>query len=286
MGVTYTDSGADAVLAGLHFIKVNVPVQAERGYHRDRCTGDPYRPLFPADVLGLHGEANRTVDVVDDTPPEITLTTDPDAYTLPGHPYEEEGYTATDNYDGDLTDQITSEEKDGVVYYSVTDSSGNTATAQRAIVYDDRAAPVITLEGDDPLTVEKGAEVQDPGYTAIDDCDGDITDQVTVTQTEDAIDYTSTDAHGNTATAQRALVYVDTTPPVITLSGNSEMTIQSGDSFSDPGYTAQDAGDGDVTASVTTSGTVDPGTPGDYTITYSVTDSAGNTGHGPAACGM
>lgn len=276
-GETYTDPGADAVLTGLHFIKVNVPVQAE-GDTIETDALETHTVHYSADVLGIHGEADRTVDVVDDTPPEITLTTDPDAYTLPGHPYEEEGYTATDNYDGDLTDKITSEEKDGVVYYSVTDSSGNTATAQRTIVYDDRTAPVITLEGDNPLTVEKGAEVQDPGYTAIDDCDGDITDQVTVTQTEDAIDYTSTDAHGNTATAQRTLVYVDTTPPVITLSGNSEMTIQSGDNFSDPGYTAQDAGDGDVTASVTTSGTVDPGAPGDYTITYSVTDSAGNTG--------
>ena len=276
-GETYTDSGADAVLTGLHFIKVNIPVQAE-GDTIETDALETHTVHYSADVLGLHGEADRTVDVVDDTPPELTLTTDPDAYTLPGHPYEEEGYTAADNYDGDLTDQVTSEEKDGVVYYSVTDSSGNTATAQRTIVYDDRTAPVITLEGDNPLTVEKGSEVQDPGYTAIDDCDGDITDQVTVTQTKDAIDYTSTDAHGNTATAQRTLVYVDTTPPVITLSGNAEMTIQSGDNFSDPGYTAQDAGDGDVTASVTTSGTVDSGAPGDYTITYSVTDSAGNTG--------
>lgn len=204
-GETYTDSGADAVLTGLHFIKVNVPVQAE-GDTIETDALEAHTVHYSADVLGFHGEADRTVDVVDDTPPEITLTTDPDAYTLPGHPYEEEGYTATDNYDGDLTDQVTSEEKDGVVYYSVTDS------------------------------------------------------------------------YGNTATAQRALVYVDTTPPVITLSGNSEMTIQSGDNFSDPGYTAQDAGDGDVTASVTTSGTVDSGAPGDYTITYSVTDSAGNTG--------
>ena len=123
-GETYTDSGADAVLTGLHFIKVNVPVQAE-GDTIETDALETHTVHYSADVLGLHGEADRTVDVVDDTPPEITLTTGPDAYTLPGHPYEEEGYTATDNYDGDLTDQVASEEKDGVVYYSVTDSSGN-----------------------------------------------------------------------------------------------------------------------------------------------------------------
>lgn len=119
-GETYTDSGADAVLTGLHFIKVNVPVQAE-GDTIETDALETHTIHYSADVLGFHGEADRTVDVVDDTPPEITLTTDPDAYTLPGHPYEEEGYTATDNYDGDLTDQVTSEEKDGVVYYSVTE---------------------------------------------------------------------------------------------------------------------------------------------------------------------
>ena len=273
----YTDAGADAWLIGLHFIKISVPVENKQALiETDTLT--TYTIHYTAQVLGFRGEATRTVHVIDDTPPEITLKSDPDAYTLPGHAYEEEGYTATDNYDSDLTDQVTSVEKNGVVYYSVTDSSGNTATAERKIVYDDRTAPVITLSGDNPLNVEKGTEVQEPGYTAIDDCDGDITDQVTVTQGEDVIDYTATDAHGNTATVQRSLVYVDTTPPVITLSGNSEMTIQSGENFTDPGYTAQDTGDGDVTASVTTEGGVDPGTPGDYTITYSVTDSAGNTG--------
>ncbi len=276
-GETYTEPGAEAWLTGLHFIKISVPVEADRTtIPTDTLT--TYTIHYSAEMLGFQGTADRTVEVVDDTPPELTLTTDHDAYTLPGHPYEEEGYTATDNYDGDLTDQVQSYEENGVVYYSVTDSSGNTATAQRTIVYDDRTAPVITLAGDNPLIVEKGTEVQEPGYTVIDDCDGDITGQVVVTQGDGVIDYTATDAHGNTATVQRTLEYVDTTPPEITLSGSAEMTIQSGDSFTDPGYTAQDAGDGDVTVSVTTDGAVDPGTPGDYTITYSVTDSAGNTG--------
>ena len=276
-GEAYTDSGADAWLTGLYFIKVSIPVQADQT-SIDTDTLTTYTIRYSAQLLGFQGEAERTVQVIDDIPPEITLKSDPDAYTLPDHPYEEEGYTAVDNYDGDLTDQVESHEENGVVYYTVTDSSGNTATAERKIVYDDRTAPVITLEGDNPLTVEKGTEVQDPGYTAIDDCDGDVTEQVTATQGDGVIDYTVTDAHGNTATAQRTLVYVDTTPPVITLNGGGEMTIQSGESFSDPGCTAQDAGDGDVTGSVTTAGGVDPGAPGDYTITYSVTDSAGNTG--------
>ena len=85
----------------------------------------------------MHAEKTRAVDVVDTTPPVITLVSDPEHRTLSNHPYEEEGYTAFDRYDGDLTDKVTSEERDGHVYYSVTDSSGNTGTAVREIQYYD-----------------------------------------------------------------------------------------------------------------------------------------------------
>ena len=50
------------------------------------------------------------------------------------------------------------------------------------------------------------------------------------------------------------------------------MTVEQGSSYVDAGATA----DGGET--VTTSGTVDESTIGEYTITYSATDSAGNTG--------
>ena len=39
--------------------------------------------------------------------------------------------TATDNYDGDITDKVTRHEKDNVVTYTVSDSSGNKTTVTR-----------------------------------------------------------------------------------------------------------------------------------------------------------
>ena len=51
-----------------------------------------------------------------------------------------------------------------------------------------------------------------------------------------------------------------------------------GDAFTDPGAIAADAVDGDLTASVVVTGTVNTGTNGLYTLTYSVTDRARNTG--------
>lgn len=66
----------------------------------------------------------------------------------------------------------------------------------------------------------------------------------------------------------------DDTPPVITISGDNPLEITQGETFSDPGATATDNIDGVV--SVTPTGTVDMDTAGDYTITYTATDSAGN----------
>ncbi len=68
-----------------------------------------------------------------------------------------------------------------------------------------------------------------------------------------------------------------TIPPVITLLGSNPMNLNIDDTFTDPGATAQDIPDGDLTASIQVSHDVDTSTAGTYTVTYSVTDSNGNT---------
>ena len=69
----------------------------------------------------------------------------------------------------------------------------------------------------------------------------------------------------------------DTTAPVITLTGSSTINLPLGDTFTDPGAIATDDVDGDLTSSITSSGTVDTSTAGTYIITYSVSDAASNT---------
>ena len=56
------------------------------------------------------------------------------------------------------------------------------------------------------------------------------------------------------------------------------MQLNVGDTFTDPGATATDDVDGDLTSKITVSGSVDTTTAGVYTLTYSATDAAGNTG--------
>jgi len=76
-----------------------------------------------------------------------------------------------------------------------------------------------------------------------------------------------------------ASTMLDSTPPVITLnpSGSSiNMVLDVNAPFIDPGATAQDNHDGDISAQIVTGGTVDTSSPGTYFVTYDVSDSAGN----------
>lgn len=69
----------------------------------------------------------------------------------------------------------------------------------------------------------------------------------------------------------------DITPPVITLGGAETVNIFMNDTYSDTGATAVDDRDGDVTSSIIVAGSVNTSLPGTYKITYTVSDSSGNT---------
>ena len=68
----------------------------------------------------------------------------------------------------------------------------------------------------------------------------------------------------------------DTTDPEITILGNNPDTCDYGVSYSDPGATATDETDGDLTSSITTDDDLNVYQQGTYSITYSVEDGAGN----------
>ncbi|PTX64211.1 putative secreted protein (Por secretion system target) [Kordia periserrulae] len=68
----------------------------------------------------------------------------------------------------------------------------------------------------------------------------------------------------------------DTVAPVITLNGASTINLTVGDSFTDPGATASDNIDGDLTASIVVTGSVNTSVAGTYTLNYNVSDAAGN----------
>ncbi len=127
-----------------------------------------------------------------------------------------------------------------IITYRAIDAAGNTATAMRSVIV-----------GNPDGTVSTGAASGASGGSS---------------------------ATTTTATASTTAASADTTPPVVTLNGAAAMQLTVGDAFTDPGATATDNVDGDLTAKIVETGSVDTTTVGSYTLTYSATDAAGNTG--------
>ena len=144
----------------------------------------------------------------------------------------------------------------------------------------DTVPPVITLNGNPFPIVELGSTYTDAGATANDAYRGSTA--VSSSGTVDPstvgvyiITYTATDLDNNTATATRTVTVVDTTDPVVVVTGDNPATTELGLTYTDAGATATDAS-GNVT--VVTTGTVDSDVVGSYTLTYTATDASGNSG--------
>ncbi len=169
-----------------------------------------YPLAYHAKAFWLNATALRVVQIVDTQPPILTLKEVEGDYTLPGEDYQEAGFTAYDGYDGDLTHMVSWSYKENVITYVVKDSSGNCAIAQRAVNYDDPIAPKLTLKGEAAVTVYLGRPYEEPGFQAVDNFDGNITDRVSVSGSVDihkpgtyTVTYAVADTFGNQVQLQR-----------------------------------------------------------------------------------
>src|SRR5574344_847137 len=81
---------------------------------------------------------------------------------------------------------------------------------------------------------------------------------------------------GKSHNAEISIKVKDSIEPVITLTEGEEISWIIGTEFKDPGYTAKDNFDKDVTKNVKISGKVDYKNAGTYTLTYTVSDSSKN----------
>ncbi|MDD3340727.1 MAG: DUF5011 domain-containing protein [Bacilli bacterium] len=90
------------------------------------------------------------------------------------------------------------------------------------------------------------------------------------------ITYSFTEA-GKTISVKRNVQVRDTTPPVLTIPTNSNISVTTGSYGLKDGVKAVDNYDGDITSKMTVQGNLALGVPGVYIITYQVTDTSGNT---------
>lgn len=170
---------------------------------------------------------------------------------------------------------------------TATDAAGNSGTCTTTVTVVDATSPAVSCPA--VVTVPADADCQAPvpdvlaSVTATDNCTQ--VGSLTLTQSPAAgtlvgvgptlITVTATDTEGNSGTCTTTLTVVDETPPTIILMGANTLVVECHAPFADPGATAIDLCAGSV--AVNSSGAVDRGTPGSYTITYSATDLSGNT---------
>jgi len=251
-------------------------------------------------------EVTRTVTVADLTGPAVTLTGEPFIQLDQGVAYTEQGSTALDNVDGDVTAGIVIGYLDndvciegsavdtatvGIYYvcYAVSDAVENLTVAKRTVQVLDITGPAIALTVDEVTQVSQWSsfDFEEITATALDDIDGDVSGKITVSGSVDTtmpgdyvLTYTVTDSAGNTSSVTRTInVGADMTAPVITLIGGTEVTMPQGGTYADEGATVIDDVDGDLSDDIVVDASqVDSSTLGEYTVTLSATDAAGNTG--------
>lgn len=130
----------------------------------------------------------------DPLPPFISLLSPGAVLLTVNEPYVEQGGTATDNRDGDISSSIVIDNSNidisvagnYFVTYNVSDFAGNAGTEVTRIVSvsapnsPDTVAPIITIDGENPLRLIQGDSYVEPGATATDDVDGTITGNIAI----------------------------------------------------------------------------------------------------------
>ena len=181
-GKPYQEPGAAVLLKGKWLFEDGITpkdaaLQIETDLNEEKM--GKYTVAYSVAYHGLEAAAQRIVRVADTVCPVLTLKTTGKTI-LPGRPYVEEGFVAVDNFDGNLTDKVIRKEEMGKVIYTVMDSSGNPAYAERIIPYYDPESPELILEGEENVTIPCGTIYTEPGYTATDNADGDMTADVAI----------------------------------------------------------------------------------------------------------
>lgn len=177
--------------------------------------------------------------------PSLSLVGEREITIQMGTNYNDPGAKAIDNVDGDITSEIrvsgsVDTSKAGVyeIVYSVQDKAGNKATITRTI----NVIAAMTTTKPKTTTTKR---------------------QTTTTRR-------------NTINNKPTTTTKVTTAPTINLSGSDPFLINVGQNYSDPGFSAFDARENNITGSVRISGNVNTKVAGTYYVTYTVTDSWGN----------
>lgn len=146
---------------------------------------------------------------------------------------------------------------------------------KQIIVIEDKVSPTIKLE-EETLYYCPSKKFYDYHISALDDYDGDLTSSITTEIKENEALFKVQDSSGNQFEYKVKTELKDEEKPIITLNGNAKMSIVLNSYYTDPGASATDNCDGDITSKIEIIGKVNPNKTGEYKITYKVKDTMGN----------
>ncbi len=189
-----------------------------------------YELIYTAKIFIYKLEKKIIVNVIDKIPPTISLIGNTESNACSVNSYVEEGYTALDNYDGDITDKVVIENNVNERIYKVKDSSNNEVSVTRKINITDTLGPTIKLKGSENVYVIQNGTYKESGYEIVDNCDSNITNikiENNVNTKEVGvytINYTATDSSNNTSTIKR-YVYVYNPNTAVNMNGSEKGVI-------------------------------------------------------------
>ena len=179
-----------------------------------------------------------------------------------------DGFGEAEQVDSSVSDPIenVNDEPTGTVSLEGTTFVGDTLAATNSLADEDGLGEVIyTWYADAEDVIFEGAD------------SFQLTKETFGRQISVAASYF--DAYGTLERVESQLsgVVGDDTPPVLTLIGESDLQIQLGTEFIDPGATALDDVAGDITADITVQGAVNSQEANAYSLTYTVKDQSDNS---------
>ena len=170
-----------------------------------------YTVKYTASYKNKSKVLEKKVYVVDRQSPEINVDSD-FISACPNASEFNVNYSAYDNYDGDLSANVVKEIVDDSLILSVKDLSDNSYSKTISIKREDVESPVINLSGNGTMYVAINSNFSDPGFEAIDNCDGNITDKVLVEGSVNTsspgtyyINYSVSDGVGNNSSVTRTV---------------------------------------------------------------------------------
>lgn len=170
-----------------------------------------YQVEYSIKYLFFNIKKIRKVNIIDKDMPIIRVDNNP-IKICPLDNLEEIEYYSYDEYDGDITSNVTVMEDKDYVTFKVKDSSLNEDILKVKLIRIDEDKPVINLKGDSVIYLYGNTKYQELGYSAEDNCDGDITDKVMVSGEvlddigEYTINYTVVDSSNNKSVITRKVI--------------------------------------------------------------------------------